>query len=841
MLTAKSAVAHLHHFCAKLPSQPFTDTRPKFSFRSEGNTGTIRSTVTLPASVSSPVRQSVSARPWATEKAAAMDAAFQAYLTLFHTGLVNDNLLPLQSDDPLVVGDEDDEEDQPSHVEIEPQLDPWIVVDDTATPDALYRTRLTVNTQGDGRGPTPLLAMWTPMPLSTPKAFCVYWDRHNTQLVSFDTSCAIEKMKAQHRDVLAQTTHLLLESVHRDRDQDQQHDYAACFAPDIEIPQLSTWLTHNHGRRDALECLDIPLPPEHIGFVRSPTFGASPHLFQSWHRPSSHDTFVECVPLPTRRNFLSPLPRLRADRDSDDEHDKPSRSARQLYPVGQCTIDRLPVQEAQKALMIPAIMQHAEAYLTAERLHHTVLAGVPIQNVEHLVTAISTPAAQLGTNYQQYEFLGDSVLKFHVSRHLYASQPTWHEGYLTQHRASHVSNASLTKVALRVGLGPFIMTTPFRARRWRMPRIRSVHEPEPNPDRRSISRKVLADVVEALIGATYLDGGHAVAQLCIHRLLPEYPSQASNFQELLNAYERDSMERTVAVAAAERVVGRPFRHPALLREALTHPSMESDMATESYQRLEFLGDAVLDMIVVSTIWQSRKTLSPGRMTTMKAAMVNSGLLGFFCLRFGVEEERANIKQQNVTTFAEQRSVERVQLWQVMRHHNEDVVAAQRACHGRYERLGDDIQSCLDHGTHYPWTLLVQLRSDKFYSDIIESVMGAIFVDGGGELGPCTAFAERIGLIPYLRRLIVQNVDVEQPKTRLQRLVGSKELRYVVAAHQSELQPYRCHIEMDGMLMDVVAEGASREEAVIKAADETISRVQSGSITPGGLDTSTQEH
>jgi dsRNA-specific ribonuclease len=49
-----------------------------------------------------------------------------------------------------------------------------------------------------------------------------------------------------------------------------------------------------------------------------------------------------------------------------------------------------------------------------------------------------------------------------------------------------------------------------------------------------------------------------------------------------------------------------FLDKGLLQEALTHPSCERDTLTELYQRLGFLGDAVLDIIVVKAIFKKKE-------------------------------------------------------------------------------------------------------------------------------------------------------------------------------------------------------------------------------------------
>ncbi|KAH8744415.1 hypothetical protein F5882DRAFT_313162 [Hyaloscypha sp. PMI_1271] len=62
---------------------------------------------------------------------------------------------------------------------------------------------------------------------------------------------------------------------------------------------------------------------------------------------------------------------------------------------------------------------------------------------------------------------------------------------------------------------------------------------------------------------------------------------------------------------AELLIDHRFLDKALLQEALTYPSYKRDTLTKSYYRLEFLGDIVLDMIIVTATYAtaSNKALS----------------------------------------------------------------------------------------------------------------------------------------------------------------------------------------------------------------------------------------
>ena len=65
------------------------------------------------------------------------------------------------------------------------------------------------------------------------------------------------------------------------------------------------------------------------------------------------------------------------------------------------------------------------------------------------------------------------------------------------------------------------------------------------------------------------------------------------------------------------------------------------------------------------------------------------------------------------------------------------------------------------------------------SDIIESLVGAIFVDSEGSFTACETFLERIGLMPHLRRVMSGKVDITHPRMVLERLTGAEGVQYDV--------------------------------------------------------------
>jgi ribonuclease-3 len=84
-------------------------------------------------------------------------------------------------------------------------------------------------------------------------------------------------------------------------------------------------------------------------------------------------------------------------------------------------------------------------------------------------------------------------------------------------------------------------------------------------------------------------------------------------------------------------LGYKFSKPALLRLAVTHPSVahESAAPTEHNQRLEFLGDAVLGLILTQELYNKFSAVSEGPLTKARAQMVNRRSLAEQARRFEV--------------------------------------------------------------------------------------------------------------------------------------------------------------------------------------------------------------
>jgi ribonuclease-3 len=105
---------------------------------------------------------------------------------------------------------------------------------------------------------------------------------------------------------------------------------------------------------------------------------------------------------------------------------------------------------------------------------------------------------------ERFEFLGDAVLGLAITAFIYGEYPAMSEGQMAKVRAAAVSRDDLATIATGIGLAPH---------------IRLGRGEEVTGGRAKAS--ILADTLEAVIGAAYLDGGYDAAASCVARLWEE--------------------------------------------------------------------------------------------------------------------------------------------------------------------------------------------------------------------------------------------------------------------------------------------------------------------------------
>ena len=116
-------------------------------------------------------------------------------------------------------------------------------------------------------------------------------------------------------------------------------------------------------------------------------------------------------------------------------------------------------------------------------------------------TALTHRSAAADHN-ERLEFLGDSILNCAVARLLYDAHPPADEGDLSRLRASLVSGESLAQIAAELGLGEFLRLGPGELKTGGFRRA-----------------SILADALEAMLGAIFLDAGYEAAAAAVARIM----------------------------------------------------------------------------------------------------------------------------------------------------------------------------------------------------------------------------------------------------------------------------------------------------------------------------------
>lgn len=112
--------------------------------------------------------------------------------------------------------------------------------------------------------------------------------------------------------------------------------------------------------------------------------------------------------------------------------------------------------------------------------------------------------------------------------------------------------------------------------------------------------------------------------------------------------------------ALEERIGYQFKNPSLLKQALTHSSFTNEQKinkAKNYERLEFLGDAVLELVSSEFLFKEHPDVPEGELTKMRASMVCEPSLAFCAkdlelgkfLRLGKGEESTGGRERDSIT------------------------------------------------------------------------------------------------------------------------------------------------------------------------------------------------
>ncbi|KAK8094548.1 RNase3 domain-containing protein [Apiospora hydei] len=792
--------SHLEHFCAVLGSRQYVDTRPYYVLEEIDlpKGPQIRATVVLPPILPPGLRRIQSANAWVSESNAIKDAAFQAFVALYEAKLVNDYLMPLK-DHELLRG----VDSRASIIEVNNQWSPWPEIAGLWSNPQAYCHPLSI------RGPDGevLNEFDVILPVDIPdlQEFDIYWDTtpwkakfgHPYPIERSGIDCgqttALIKLAYGHRLKNKEFGQHVVQfdskrgSVSIDDVGQHQFTQEMSLSFDGEFPYLVRISVNDvpyfYDRfLPSRPCDD--LVKERNSYQLKDFTGEEPWLaLRKW---------------PRRRDFLHVMPANPVPGDAASV--KPYGSA---WPLSFCKVDATPISNVRFGSLIPSITHILEINLVARRLCETRLKSLHISDHSLVVTAISSPEAREATRYERYEFMGDSLLKLLTAVNVMAHHPYYPEGYLSKKKDLIVSNSRLYRSAIENELDKYILAKPFTGKKWQPQCVEDFASNTVVVDKRQMSTKTLADVVEALIWASYLDNG------C------RGPSLDGDLPKALDYPQANPCQPGAPpfLEPLEKLIGHTFANRSLLIAAVTHASYCVGASTEtSMERLEFLGDAILDYIIVTELW--KHDLPEQAMHLLRTGSVNADLLGFVAMEWTVDRKESRLDDDVPVEVTAQEP-----FWKFMRFDSREIALQQNAVEERYSEQRDAIRDALDRAPTYPWTLLARLGTPKFFSDMFESVMGAVWLDTG-DMEVCRRLAERAGIMPYLQRLLRDKVDVLHPKNQLGEIAGDKRVRYKVRVDPDAAGPlpYSCKVYVGDRLLVDVAGGFKREEVQTKAAE-----------------------
>ncbi|KAK7188191.1 hypothetical protein DPSP01_001735 [Paraphaeosphaeria sporulosa] len=387
----------------------------------------------------------------------------------------------------------------------------------------------------------------------------------------------------------------------------------------------------------------------------------------------------------------------------------------------------------------------------------------------------------MGPNYERLEFLGDCFLKMATSISTFVQQPDENEFEFHVRRMEMLCNKNLFETAvLRTRLVEYIRTATFSRRTW-YPTLRLLKGKGAQAGTRAdhhnqviqhgLADKSVADVCEALIGAAFMQhnqrgnwkpGMWDEAVKAVTKMVMSEDHVMETWSDYYKAYQLPKYQLAEATAAQLDLAAKVeeqhpyhFKYPRLLRSAFMHPSQAFMWEhIPNYQRLEFLGDSLLDQAFVMHLFFNYPEKDPQWMTEHKTPMVSNQFLGAVCVKLGFHQ---HLRQNNAKLSSE-------------------------IC--EYVTQIQEAESESGGAVDY-WTVVD--RVPKCLADMVEAYVGAIFVDSEFNYSVVQDFFD-IHLKPFFPDMtIYDSFANKHPLTRLKKRledeVGCRDHR--IATHTTE--------------------------------------------------------
>ncbi|KAI1657916.1 hypothetical protein F4813DRAFT_358400 [Daldinia decipiens] len=435
---------------------------------------------------------------------------------------------------------------------------------------------------------------------------------------------------------------------------------------------------------------------------------------------------VEAEYIPLRRNLL-------------DELDKSYDVERKCFLVFETLkFSPLPVDVVAMTYNLPAIIYRLETSLivleACKSLSLDIRPDLALEAMtkdsdnteEHSEEQINLQRG-MGTNYERLEFLGDAFLKMSTTIALFSQIPDSNEFHYHVDRMLLICNKNLFNNALDLELQESIRSQGFSRRAWypdgldllRGKQNTSIKGKKGVREIHTLGDKSIADVCEALIGAAYLttyeQHSFDMAIQAVTKFVNHQNHKMMTYGDYYAAYNVPEWQSADATAVQrevarkiEKKLGYRFTYPRLLRSAFMHPSYGTIYERiPNYQRLEFLGDALLDMVCVDFLFHRYPSADPQWLTEHKMAMVSNQFLGCLCVSLGFQTHMVSMDsevQRDVTEYVAA------------------ITEAQRAAE-------EEAESANLGRASYAKNFWVEIqRPPKALPDIVEAYIGALFVD-----------------------------------------------------------------------------------------------------------------
>ncbi|KPI43442.1 Dicer-like protein 2 [Cyphellophora attinorum] len=715
-----SARQHLEYFCQTMRKAGQRPPRPLFILNANA-LGEYGCSVVLPTSLPPTVRRTSSAQVWQTRLNATKDAAFQSYKALHYAGLLTEHLLPIHAEDRKHGGAHGTIETRDSIVNVAPQFDVW-----SRCRQALNAKRPLFAHQVTIAGEVNVQLL---LPLKSQAIRCTIVSAEGIEI-----AVKVRPVPDTIPDVYAtaaRITKFLYASVLQRRLPGVEEDgylLSHYIVPKIPLEQWDTWLAAAKVRSPLSQAHE-PYGQEALLYVHNQTV---PYIW-TMQKPAHN---IQAI-------------RLSRAIDLSRKHSSlPSAPVARDLPLADCMISGLQPRYARVMSYMPTILHEVEKSVRSQQaLAITRLCDLTIEP-STVCSAFVSPKVS-NTNYQRLEFIGDALLKFLAAINVFCNNQSFHEGALTVMVARLVSNARLHRSALETGLAQFLTTQAFSGKGWNL-------TPQ-EPVQRQLSSKTLADMIEAILGAVYMPGDTAdmsKATEALNLFLPETTWRTPD-QDIARVHVADMPEvvNKDILGDVEAIIGHRFSRPVLLLEALNHSSQSLPLRT--YDRLEFLGDAIIDLIVKERLYNSKQQFGESYMTQASHAIVNKETFALLTTRAAmrVDHVEVNVDLRSKTpALTQTTNFKRLHDF-LARAPSADLVSQRSQFMRNYDEIIDSVTEEMKSSKAWPWAEMLHLNSPKWASDILESIIGAVFIDSQADLEACCSVLTTLGLMDLVQRAV----------------------------------------------------------------------------------------